>query len=166
MIKKIISLITLLATYSVPSYAMPPFVGADYSGEYLCKGENDQVGTYQVIVNLKLNTKTSHDIYGVYDFNTESNHQAAYTGQIMTKDRQFAMTFKLLTSKSADFNTGMGEFRKIGYDRWRFRTTYYEPDGTGGNFGTDYCTMKRPAPLSSNASKNGRRQKNLAPNTA
>lgn len=157
MLKKILSLITLLAFYTATAYAMPPFIGEDYSGEYLCKGENDSVGTYQVVVNMKLNTKTSHDIYGVYDFNTESNHQAAYAGQIMTKDQQFAMTFKLLSSTSADYSTGMGEFRKVGYNRWRFRTTYYEPDGTGGNFGTDYCTMKRPAPLSSDASK--KRQK-------
>jgi len=122
---------------------MPPFVGNDFSGEYTCKGKNDSVGEYEVLVTLQLNPVTSHDIYGVYDFNTESNKQAMYVGQIMAKGRQFAMTFKLLGGQSPTYSTGMGEFKRTANKQWTFRNTYYEPDGHGGNFGNDYCTMNK-----------------------
>lgn len=121
---------------------MPPFIGDDYSGEYTCKGKNDNVGDYEVRVTLKLNNVTSHDIYGIYDFSTETNNQATYSGQIMAKGRKFAMTFKLLSASTFEFSTGMGDFKKIDHTRWAFHSTYYEPDGNGGNFGSDYCTMK------------------------
>lgn len=124
-----------------PAYAMPPFIGNDYSGEYLCKGKNASVGDYEVYVTLKLNSATSHDIYGIYDFNTEANKHAIYTGQIMAKGRKFAMTFKLLSAGKSISSTGMGDFKKVNRKHWRFQSTYYEPDGNGGNFGSDRCTM-------------------------
>jgi len=142
MIKQTLSLITLLSISIHTAYAMPPFVGNDYSGEYSCKGKNDSVGEYEVLVTLKLNPVTSHDIYGVYDFNTESNKQAMYAGQIMAKGKKFAMTFKLLNAGTETFSTGMGEFKKNNGKRWSFKNTYYEPDGNGGNFGNDYCIIK------------------------
>lgn len=142
MIKRVLFYIFILLTLSTSAYAMPPFVGDDYSGEYVCKGRNDSVGEYEVLVKLRLNKVTSHDIYGVYDFNTETNNQAIYTGQIMAKGRSFAMTFKLLSASTYDFSTGMGEFKKTEANRWSFRNTYYEPDGNGGNFGSDFCVMK------------------------
>jgi hypothetical protein len=144
MIKQVISSIFLLSILSPSAYAMPPFIGDDYSGEYLCKGRNDSVGDYQVLVKLKLNKVTSHDIYGVYDFNTETNNQAVYSGQIMAKGRKFAMTFKLLNASTYDFSTGMGDFKKTEHNTWSFYSTYYEPDGNGGNFGNDYCVIKPP----------------------
>ena len=142
MINRALSFIFLSSILSTSAYAMPPFVGDDYSGEYICKGKNDSVGGYEVLVKLRLNKVTSHDIYGVYDFNTETNNQAIYTGQIMAKGRHFAMTFKLLSASTYDFSTGMGEFKKTEANRWSFRNTYYEPDGNGGNFGSDLCIMK------------------------
>lgn len=142
MIKRTLSFIFLVSTISTSAYAMPPFVGDDFSGEYVCKGKNDSVGEYEILVKLRLNKVTSHDIYGVYDFNTETNNQAIYTGQIMAKGRNFAMTFKLLSASTYDFSTGMGEFKKTEANRWSFRNTYYEPDGNGGNFGSDNCVMK------------------------
>jgi len=146
MIKHILCSVTLfLASASV--YAMPPFTGTDYSGEYVCKGSNDNVGDYEVIVNLQLNTFTSHDIYGVYDFVSVSNNQPTYVGQVLAKGAQFAISFRLLSNDSLHFSTGMGAFKKTGFKRWRFNTTYYEPDGNGGNFGRDSCTLKPAAPL-------------------
>lgn len=124
------------------THAMPPFTGDNYSGEYLCKGSNHQVGDYEVLVTLKLNEVTSHDMYGVYDFSTESNHQATYTGQIMATKNKFAMTFKLVDATKGQYSTGMGEFKKVGTNLWAFSTTYYEPDGKGGNFGRDQCKMQ------------------------
>lgn len=144
MIKQTLGFILLSTLLSISTiYAMPPFVGDDYSGQYVCKGSNASVGDYEVLLTLKLNKITSHDIYGIYDFSTEANNHAAYIGQIMATGRQFAMTFKLLGSKASSFSTGMGDFKKS-RQQWAFYNTYYEPDGSGGNFGSDYCKMKDP----------------------
>lgn len=140
MIKQALGFIFLYSLSLSTSYAMPTFVGDDYSGQYTCKGSNASVGDYEVLLSLKLNKTTSHDIYGVYDFSTAANNQAAYIGQIMATGRQFAMTFKLLGTSTENFSTGMGDFRKND-KRWVFHNTYYEPDGNGGNFGNDYCKM-------------------------
>ncbi len=158
--KQVLGFILFFLATSPLAHAMPPFVGDDYSGEYTCKGKNDSVGEYEVLVTLKLNPVTSHDIYGIYDFNTESNKQAMYVGQIMAKGRKFSMTFKLLGTNSPTYSTGMGEFKKDNNQRWAFSNTYYEPDGNGGNFGNDYCTLEKPIqktskkliPMSSNNS--------------
>ncbi|MCH9799874.1 MAG: hypothetical protein K0U17_08345 [Betaproteobacteria bacterium] len=123
--------------------SFPPFVGDDYSGKYVCKGHNANVGDYEMFVILKLNTITRHDIYGIYDFSTESNNQATYTGHLLAKGRQFSMTFKLLNFKNNALSTGMGLFKKACQNQWFFQQTYYEPDGSGGNFGNDKCTMRR-----------------------
>ncbi len=143
MFKRVISSFFLLFTLPLPAQAMPAFVGEDYSGQYVCKGNNANVGDYEVLVTLTLNTITSHDIYGIYDFSTESNNQATYSGHLLAKGRQFAMTSKLLNVKGDALSTGMGQFKKIGRKQWSFQQTYYEPDGSGGNFGNDQCTMRR-----------------------
>lgn len=144
--KKALGLIVFLASFTTV-HAMPPFTGDNFSGVYVCKGNNLSVGDYEVRVTLKLNEVTSHDIYGVYDFSTESNNQATYVGQIMAKKHHFAMTFKLLNAPENIYSTGMGEFKKTGYRLWSFNTTYYEPDGNGGNFGRDQCKMVQPPSL-------------------
>ena len=156
MIKQALSSIFLYLITLSSAYAMPAFIGDDYSGEYLCKGKNDSVGDYEVLVTLKLNHVTSHNIYGLYDFSTETNNQSTYVGQIMAKGRKFAMTFRLLGSSNNRFSTGMGDFKKTAHKRWAFHTTYYEPDGSGGNFGSDYCTInsKLTNPKSTNSESN------------
>lgn len=143
MFKQVVSSFFLLFVSSQSAHAMPPFIGDDYSGKYVCKGSNANVGDYEVFVTLKLNTLTSHDIYGIYDFSTESNNQATYTGHLLAKGRQFSMTFKLLNDKNDALSTGMGLFKKVGRGQWSFQQTYYEPDGSGGNFGNDLCTIRR-----------------------
>jgi len=142
MFKHVVSSFFLLFILSPSAHAMPLFVGEDYSGNYVCKGNNANVGDYEVLVTLKLNTITSHDIYGIYDFSTASNNQATYTGHLLAKGRQFSTTFKPLNDKNETLNTGMGAFKKM-RAKWSFQQTYYEPDGSGGNFGNDQCTMKR-----------------------
>lgn len=142
MFKRVVCSVFLLLSLSPLAHAMPPFVGNDYSGKYLCKGNNSNVGNYEVFVTLKLNTKTSHDIYGIYKFSAESNNQAAYTGHILAKGSKFSIAFKLLNANNNDSSIGIGDFKKIDSKRWSFKHTYYEPDGNGGNFGNDQCTMQ------------------------
>lgn len=151
-VKKALSLMILLLS-APTTHAMPPFTGDNFSGVYLCKGSNHSVGEYEVLVTLKLNEVTSHDIYGVYDFSTESNHQATYIGQILAKKNQFSMTFKLLNAADNTYSTGMGAFNKLDNKRWSFGMTYYEPDGSGGNFGRDQCKMQPSALLQGKSNK-------------
>lgn len=153
MIKQVFCLIFLLNISISSLFAMPAFIGNDYSGEYTCKGHNASVGDYEVRVTLKLNKVTSHDVYGVYDFSTETNNQPTYIGQIMAKGRQFSMTFKLLGKHKNQFSTGMGDFKKNDQNRWIFNSTYYEPDGQGGNFGHDYCALNEQQTLKKAATK-------------
>jgi hypothetical protein len=119
--------------------AKPSFKGENFSGEYLCKGKNETVGDYEVLVKLKLNTLNSYDNFGVYDYKTETVNQDSYYGQIVAKGRKIALTFKLSNAVNAEFSTGIGEFKKIGKRSWAFTNSYYEPDNNAGSFGTEYC---------------------------
>ena len=144
MFKQVVCSGFLLLTLTSLAHAMPPFIGNDYSGKYLCKGNNLNVGNYEVFVTLKLNTTTSHDLYGIYKFSAEFNNQAAYTGHILAKGNKFSIAFKLLNASDTDSSTGVGDFRKLDKNRWSFKNTYYEPDGNGGNFGNDQCIIQHP----------------------
>lgn len=136
----------------VASYAeelpqsLPKFTGKNFSGDYECKGKNESVGDYEVFVSLKLNLMNSHNNFAVYDFNTETTNKVIYFGQAIANGTRLAMTFKLSNSKNVEFSTGIGEFKSAGKNRWSFSNTYYEPDDTGGNFGSEQCIMKTPAP--------------------
>jgi hypothetical protein len=133
--------LSYLALYS-SAFAAPAFKGTNYSGEYLCKGKNDAVGDYEVIVTLKLNTLNSNAKFGVYDFNTETENSVIYYGQAVAEGNRLALTFKLSKAPNAEFSTGIGEFKKLKGQRWGFSHQYYEPDNSGGNYGTEFCAMQ------------------------
>ncbi|MGB4811626.1 MAG: hypothetical protein WBP13_03965 [Methylophilaceae bacterium] len=119
------------------------FDGVNYSGEYLCKGTNESVGDYAVTVSLKLNKLSSQGKLGVYDFNTETVNAVTYFGQAVADGNRIALTFKLSKAPNAEYSTGIGEFKKLSGRRWGFHHRYYEPDDTGGNYGTEFCTMQK-----------------------
>lgn len=125
--------------------APPKFTGTNYSGSYLCKGSNLSVGEYEVNVELKLNVYNSHDKIGVYDFTTETENRFVYLGQAVTNGTQMALTFKLKEAKHAEFSTGSAEFKKLPNRRWSFKNNYYEPDDSGGNYGSETCVMQNVA---------------------
>ena len=140
--KLVTGLVLSYLVFSPPVYAAPAFKGKNYSGEYLCKGKNDAVGDYEVIVTLKLNTLNSNARFGVYDFNTETENSVIYFGQAVADGNRLALTFKLSKAPNAEYSTGIGEFKKIKGQRWGFSHQYYEPDNSGGNYGTEFCAMQ------------------------
>ncbi len=154
-------LITLLGVSCLAiahtAYAVPAFNGINYSGEYLCKGNNEAIGDYDVTVTLKLNRLNSNGKLGVYDFNTETVNAVTYFGQAVADGNRIALTFKLSKAHNAEYSTGIGEFKKTSARRWSFNHRYYEPDDNGGNYGTEICVMNAEKPLAvagNNATKN------------
>jgi hypothetical protein len=140
--KFVTGLVLSYLTLCSSAFAAPVFKGTNYSGEYLCKGKNDAVGEYEVIVTLKLNTLNSNAKFGVYDFNTETENSVIYYGQAVADGNRLALTFKLSKAPNAEFSTGIGEFKKLKGQRWGFSHQYYEPDNSGGNYGTEFCAMQ------------------------
>lgn len=141
-VKSCLTALALLSVFSMPASAAPAAASStDYSGEYLCKGNNITVGDYEVTIYLKKNRRNSTSQVAVYDLVTHTENKQSYTGQAITRGKQLAMTFKLSDAKYAEFSTGMGVFTKIG-KLWSFKNDYYEPDDTGGNYGHETCTLK------------------------
>ncbi len=140
-VKSCLTTLVLLSSFSAPAFAAP-VAALDYSGEYLCKGNNITVGDYEVTIYLKKNRRNSTSQVSVYDLATHTENKQSYTGQAITRGKQLAMTFKLSDAKYAEFSTGMGQFNKVGKTGWTFKNDYYEPDDTGGNYGHETCTMK------------------------
>lgn len=138
-------LLTLLSGVFLSQFAeaKPKFTGADYSGVYNCKGSNNKVGDYEVQVTLKLNRLSSHANFGVYDFNTETENSLVYKGQAIAHGSKMALTFNLSGSNTAEYSTGIADVRRVSSSRWAYKNHYYEPDGYGGNYGTEYCVMKK-----------------------
>lgn len=117
--------------------------GVDYSGEYLCKGNNEAVGDYEVSVILKKSYRHSRGGIGIYELATETENNETYTGQAVTNGNQIALTFKLSSARHAEFSTGVGQFKKVSKEKWSFKNNYFEPDDTGGNYGSENCVMRK-----------------------
>jgi hypothetical protein len=144
----------VLSFFAVTPHAhAAAFKGTNYSGEYLCKGNNDAVGDYEVIVTLKLNSLNSNRKFGVYDFNTETVNSVTYFGQAVADGNRLALTFKLSKAPNAEYSTGIGEFKKLSGRHWGFSHQYYEPDNSGGNYGTEFCAMQKASTVPANTSK-------------
>ena len=124
--------------------AKEQFVGPNFSGVYSCKGTNNKVGEYEVVATLKLNRTSSHGAFGVYDFHTETENSSVYKGQAIANGYKLAMTFNLSDGRNAEYSTGIADIQKISSTRWAYTNHYYEPDENGGDYGSEYCVMKKP----------------------
>ncbi|MDD2933144.1 MAG: hypothetical protein HOP26_09355 [Methylotenera sp.] len=144
--KKLFLLLCVIASAALINSveAKPIFTGADYSGVYACKGSNSKVGDYEVQATLKLNRSISRGAYGVYDFNTETENALVYRGQAIASGYKLALTFNLIDGLRAEFSTGIADVKRISSTRWAYTNHYYEPNGRGGDYGTEYCVMKKP----------------------
>lgn len=125
--------------------AKPTFTGINFSGTYECKGNNEQVGDYQVTAIFKLNRISSHDKIGAYDFSTDTENAVIYRGQAIANGTKLALSYKYKEGRYIEYSTGIAEMKKIGRNRWSFRNIYYEPDDNGGNYGYEDCVMQTPA---------------------
>ena len=124
--------------------AKDQFVGSNFSGVYSCKGTNNKVGEYEVVATLKLNRISSHGEFGVYDFNTETENSLVYRGQAIANGNRLALTFNLTDGRNAEYSTGIAEIQKISSTRWAYNNHYYEPDESGGDYGSEHCVMQKP----------------------
>ncbi|MDP1522041.1 hypothetical protein [Methylotenera sp.] len=147
--KKLFLLLLVIASAALvnPAEAKPIFTGADYSGVYACKGSNSKVGNYEVQATLTLNRSISQGAYGVYDFNTETENSLVYRGQAIANGYKLALTFNLLDGLRAEFSTGIADVKRVSSTRWAYTNHYYEPNSSGGDYGTEYCVMKKPVKI-------------------
>jgi hypothetical protein len=125
--------------------AKEPYIGPNFSGVYSCKGANNKVGEYEVVVTLKLNRVSSQSSYALYDLNTETENALVYKGQAIASAYKLALTFNLSDGRSTDYSTGIADIQKISSTRWAYTNHYYEPDESGGDYGSEHCVMQKPA---------------------
>ncbi len=134
-----LTLIIALLCVSGVSQAKPRFTGQDYSGTYNCDGTNQKIGDYKVTVVLKLNKANSHDQFGAYHYNAETENAEIYTGQAAAYKNQLAISFTFTEGQKFEHSAGIAQIKKDKRGRWSFRNQYFEPDENGGNYGSEYC---------------------------
>ncbi|MFL9609922.1 hypothetical protein ACKF11_07520 [Methylobacillus sp. Pita2] len=140
--KKVIIVSAMLA-FSGLAQAKPAFTGVNYTGLYECKGENSSIGAYDLVVALRLNRVSSHGKFGAYYYETETVNSTVYHGQAVVIGNRMAISFNIRDKKNnVDHSTGLATIKKVGKDRWSFRKEYFEPDDSGGSYGTEECVMK------------------------
>ena len=142
-------LLAFFGLFANAAYAAPVFTGDNFSGVYVCKGNNNKVGDYEVMATLKLNRHSSQDNFGAYDLKTETENALVYKGQAIAQGHKLALTFNFSDGRSADFTTGIANIDAIGPGRWAYRNYYYEPDGVTGVFGTERFVKKVSSKLKS-----------------
>ena len=140
----VLGLIGVMALIS-NAQAKPVFTGVNFSGTYACKGNNEQVGDYEVTAVLKLNRVSSYAKFGAYDFSTETDNASTYKGQAVADGNRLALSYTLTEGRNVEYSTGIAEMKKIKGNIWSFRNQYYEPDDSGGNYGFEYCVMRSAA---------------------
>jgi len=138
--KKIILMLAMLGLTSM-AQARPAFVGENYSGVYSCRGVNELVGDYEVTVTLKLNRASSYGTFGAYLYEVETANSVVYSGQVAADGNRLAMGFHFPEGHNTEFSTGIATIKRNAQGRWSFRKLYYEPDDSGGNYGSEYCVM-------------------------
>lgn len=140
-------LIVLLgALLAGAAHAKPAFTGPDFSGVYDCKGDDSHEGPYTGTVTLSLVPAQSTGPHGAYSFKLEVPGYGAYLGQAAARGRQMAVHFALTDPSTQDYGTGIASFARNKAGQWTFRKYYYEPAFKGGNFGTESCVRRGPAP--------------------
>lgn len=147
---KHICLITFFS-YSALSWAAStspttPANEKNYSGSYSCKGSNSKVGDYAYSLALKLNKAHSKDDVHLYDFVGETENSTKYSGNGVAIANRMALAFRISDYKDNIFGSASAVFKMNPEKLWTFTTQYYEPNDTGGTFGSDVCTQNPPPP--------------------
>jgi hypothetical protein len=137
-------LASLLLTVSTTQIAeaKPNFVGANYSGTYTCKGNNNKVGNYQVQAKLTLNRAASRGNIGIYDFHVETENSFVYKGKAVANFSRVAFTLSMTELSSSEFSTGIANIHKNAAGKLAYTNHYYEVDSNIGTYGKEYCEMQ------------------------
>jgi hypothetical protein len=118
------------------------FVGANYSGTYICKGNNNKVGNYQVQAILTLNRAASRGSIGIYDFHVETENSFAYKGKAVANLNKVAFTLSMTELSSSEFSTGVATILKNKAGKFAYTNHYYEIDSNVGTYGKEYCVIQ------------------------
>jgi hypothetical protein len=114
----------------------------DYSGRYVCNGENSRVGEYHFAMLLKKNKVGSNEEFAVYDITAETENATNYYGHAIVIGNRLALTFRLSSGKAVIASTGLATMRATTKNDWSFVTRYFEPND-GGVYGTDDCKLDK-----------------------
>ena len=79
---------------------------------------------------------------------TETENAFVYKGQAIAHGSKLALTFNLSGGNAAEFSTGIADVKRVSSTSWAYKNHYYEPDGNGGDYGSEYCVMKKIAKVS------------------
>lgn len=139
------SLFITLSTIQIAE-AKPLFTGANYSGTYLCKGNNSKVGDYQVTAKLTLNRTDSQGNIGIYDFILETENSFAYKGNAVANLNKIAFNLNMSEVASTEFSTGIATITKIGKGKYSYINHYYEIDSAVGTYGKETCIIQKSTP--------------------
>ena len=136
------SLLITISTIQLAE-AKPNFVGANYSGTYLCKGNNSKVGDYQVVAKLTLNRAASRGSIGIYDLALETENSFTYKGKAVANANKIAFNLSMSEISSAEFSTGIANISKSGAGKFSYTNHYYEVDSNVGTYGQETCVMQK-----------------------
>jgi hypothetical protein len=134
------------ATAATPAAPAQPqakaaFVGPNYSGRYVCKGDDSHEGPYTATVTLSLVREQSVARHGAYDFVMEVPGYGRYEGQAASHPGSLAIYFALTDPTPKDYGTGIATVRKTASGKWQFAKYYYQPGFKGGNHGHETCVQ-------------------------
>lgn len=121
------------------------FAGANYSGTYTCKGNNNKVGDYQVQAKLVLNREASRGDIGIYDFYVETENSFTYKGKAVANSNKVAFTLSMTELSSSEFSTGIANMQKNSAGKFAYTNHYYEIDSNVGTYGKEYCLQQTSA---------------------
>jgi hypothetical protein len=119
-----------------------PYTGPDYSGTYVCTGEDSHDGKFTGTATLTLVRAQSSGPHGAYDFRLEAPPYGVYLGEAAARGPSMAMRFANTDPKDKDYGTAIATFSRTRAGKWRFSSYYYEPAYKGGNFGTETCVRR------------------------
>jgi len=138
------SLLITISTIQIAE-AKPNFVGTNYSGTYLCKGNNSKVGDYQVLAKLTLNRAASRGSIGIYDFALETENSFTYKGKAVANANKIAFNLSMSEVSSAEFSTGIANISNNSAGKFAYTNHYYEVDSNVGTYGKETCVMQKSA---------------------
>lgn len=122
------------------SAAQQDFNGKDFSGAYLCKGENSRIGTYEVTTNLVLDSTISQGDVGIYRVTVENSGLNILSGQAITVGKRLGVTLKLLGAKTMT-STGNAIIKSTD-GSLSYSMNYIESDDTSNVLGNEECVLK------------------------
>ena len=134
--------LSLSATINFSHAGIKKFSGPDFSGTYVCHGNDKTEGEYKAIARLELMPIHSQGDNGAYQFTLDVAGFGQYPGHAASEGKLMAIHFANTDRSTKDYGTGIAKFKKNRQGKWMFSKYYYEPEYKGGNFGFEYCVQQ------------------------